>query len=77
MVILKSDNSKTKVKSFCAGGDVVALLDERLSMEQQSEFFRKEYSLNHLIGTYRKPIISLLDGITSTQQSSLLSLLPL
>lgn len=65
MVILKSDTSKTKTKSFCAGGDVVALLDEKLSMEERCDFFRKEYSLNHLIGTFRKPIISLLDGITS------------
>jgi len=65
MVILKADNSKTKVRSFCAGGDVVALMGGHPSMEKKAEFFRKEYSLNHLIGTYSKPVISLLDGITS------------
>ena len=66
MVILKADNSNTKVRSFCAGGDVVALMgDHYPSLEKKTEFFRKEYCLNHLIGTYTKPIISLLDGITS------------
>ena len=28
------------------------------------EFFREEYMLNHLIGTYRLPYIALIDGIT-------------
>ncbi len=27
-------------------------------------FFREEYTLNHLIGTVKKPYISIIDGIT-------------
>lgn len=55
--------------AFCAGGDVVSLIkakDAGKSLEDVSEFFRQEYALNHLIGTFPKPIISLLDGVTST-----------
>ena len=29
------------------------------------EFFEQEYKLDHLLGTSRKPIISIMDGITS------------
>ena len=28
------------------------------------EFFKQEYKLNHLLGTLKKPIITILDGIT-------------
>lgn len=38
----------------------------RGNLKAQMEFFRNEYSLNHLIGTCKKPIVSLLDGVTST-----------
>ena len=30
------------------------------------DFFAEEYKLNHLIGTYNKPYVALLDGVTST-----------
>jgi enoyl-CoA hydratase/carnithine racemase len=36
------------------------------SPEILAEFFHEEYKLNHLIGTFKKPIIALMDGITST-----------
>ena len=52
-------------KAFCAGGDVVALTrrDEG-SDELRAEFFREEYVLNHLIHTFPKPYIPLVDGIS-------------
>lgn len=43
-------------------------MDEALSLERKSEFFQKEYCLNHLIATYPKPIISILDGVTSRKR---------
>ncbi|WP_408890820.1 enoyl-CoA hydratase/isomerase family protein [Myxococcus faecalis] len=56
-------------RAFCAGGDVRAVAAsqaeprpagaERLSRE----FFRAEYTLNHLIHHFGKPYISLVDGI--------------
>jgi enoyl-CoA hydratase/carnithine racemase len=52
--------------TFCAGGDVVAMVKAEGDVEGQHRFFQTEYSLNHLIGTCRKPVVSLLDGITST-----------
>jgi len=56
-------------KAFCAGGDVASLYHAHKDGASGSEaltasFFREEYQLNHLIATYPKPIISLLDGIT-------------
>ena len=69
-VIIKGCNSPTTGKPiFCAGGDVVSLVKAResgKSWEDISEFFKQEYALNHLIGTYNKPIISFMDGICST-----------
>ena len=64
-VTLTADNSRTKSRAFCAGGDVVALLDEKLDLKAKCEFFRYEYGLNHLIGTLRKPLVAILDGIVS------------
>jgi enoyl-CoA hydratase len=52
-------------RGFCAGGDVVALA--RSGADDGSEaaaFFHAEYRLNHLLFTYPKPTIALMDGIT-------------
>ena len=79
MVVLKSNNTETKSKAFCSGGDVVGMqiyeirsINSRIAIAtseapilERAKFFRREYLLNHLIGTYKKPIISILDGITS------------
>ncbi|KYN03607.1 3-hydroxyisobutyryl-CoA hydrolase, mitochondrial, partial [Cyphomyrmex costatus] len=57
----------TGEKAFCAGGDVKALvwaLNEPEGNLQGEEFFRTEYTLNHLIGTYKKPYIAIINGIT-------------
>lgn len=68
-VIIKGcEGEENGRKAFCAGGDVVSLIKAKhagKTVEEVSEFFRKEYALNHLIGTFPKPIISLLDGVTS------------
>lgn len=48
-------------KAFCAGGDVVAATKD---INYGKSFFRNEYKLNYLIGNYRIPYISILDGIT-------------
>ncbi|KAM0726829.1 3-hydroxyisobutyryl-CoA hydrolase, mitochondrial [Formica fusca] len=54
-------------KAFCAGGDVKSLilaLNEPNGELLGAEFFKKEYTLNHLIGTYNKPYIAIINGIT-------------
>ncbi|OJJ51025.1 hypothetical protein ASPZODRAFT_127020 [Penicilliopsis zonata CBS 506.65] len=55
-------------KAFCAGGDVAALaqLNQQGAegQQQSTDFFGLEYQLDHLIATYSKPVISVLDGIT-------------
>lgn len=48
-------------KAFCAGGDVVFATSNK---DAGKDFFRHEYKMNYLIGTYRIPYISLLDGVT-------------
>lgn len=49
-------------KAFCAGGDVRSLVESDPSYGEA--FFRAEYTLNHLIGTYTIPYVAFIDGIT-------------
>ncbi|XP_078040374.1 3-hydroxyisobutyryl-CoA hydrolase isoform X2 [Augochlora pura] len=52
-------------KAFCAGGDIKAIIpitDE--NDELREAFFRKEYTQNHLIATYKIPYVALINGIT-------------
>ncbi|HEV2596191.1 MAG TPA: enoyl-CoA hydratase/isomerase family protein [Sphingomicrobium sp.] len=52
-------------RGFCAGGDVVMLA--RSGNEDASDakqFFFTEYRLNHLLFTYPKPTVAIMDGIT-------------
>lgn len=52
-------------KAFCAGGDVIAIAKEWDGVaELRRDFFREEYVLNHLIHTFPKPYIPLVDGIS-------------
>ncbi|KAK2749472.1 hypothetical protein FQN57_006406 [Myotisia sp. PD_48] len=55
-------------KAFCAGGDVAELASQNKQGEEGQKkskaFFGQEYQLNHLIATYSKPYIAILDGIT-------------
>ncbi|EXJ94171.1 hypothetical protein A1O1_02564 [Capronia coronata CBS 617.96] len=55
-------------KAFCAGGDVAELaLQNKQGPEGQkksADYFALEYKLDHLIATYSKPYIAVMDGIT-------------
>lgn len=63
MVIVQGSGDK----AFCAGGDVKSITENGVSstsIEMSSTFFKNEYSMNSIIGKYRIPYISLIDGIT-------------
>ncbi|MFH4976195.1 hypothetical protein AB6A40_002904 [Gnathostoma spinigerum] len=64
MVIIKGAGSK----AFCAGGDVVAVTKSARARDPSQtvhkNFFREEYTLNHLIGRLSKPFVALIDGVT-------------
>jgi enoyl-CoA hydratase len=53
-------------RGFCAGGDIAFLRNSALNDEGKSgrQFFHDEYQLNHLLFTYPKPVVALMDGIT-------------
>ncbi len=52
-------------KAFCAGGDVVGLhAAGRAGSSDWENFFADEYRMNYRIGTYAKPYIAIIDGIT-------------
>lgn len=54
----------TGAKAFCAGGDAKKVAETGLRGESYGrDFFRREYTLNGIIGTYRLPYIALIDGI--------------
>lgn len=50
-------------KSFCAGGDVRAVV-ENGPVESSRNFFREEYRLNALISGYKPDYVAIVDGIT-------------
>ena len=50
-------------KSFCAGGDVLAVAKNRGNGEFMHEVYRCEYVVDQLIHHYPKPFIPLMDGI--------------
>ncbi|MEW6254838.1 MAG: enoyl-CoA hydratase/isomerase family protein [Pseudomonadota bacterium] len=60
-VVLKASGQR----AFCAGGDIRAIYDLGRGgrVEEALTFWREEYLLNHYIGTYPKPYVSLIDGI--------------
>jgi len=52
-------------RGFCAGGDVVMLWRSgNEDATEAKEFFFAEYRLNHLLFTYPKPTVAMMDGIT-------------
>ena len=52
-------------RGFCAGGDVVMLARSgNADAEEAKRFFFAEYRLNHLLFTYPKPTVAIMDGIT-------------
>jgi len=52
-------------RGFCAGGDI-RMLAESASGDGKAAraFFSEEYRMNHLLFTYRKPIVAFQDGVT-------------
>jgi enoyl-CoA hydratase len=68
----ESDPAVTRVvidaapaRAFCAGGDIRAIyeLGRAGRRDEALAFFREEYILNTAIKRYRKPYVSLIDGI--------------
>jgi len=60
-VVLKGNG-----KAFCAGGDVASVVQkvrEGGHWRFAIKFFRDEFSLDYIIATYSKPIVSILNGI--------------
>ncbi|KAL3615548.1 hypothetical protein CASFOL_041209 [Castilleja foliolosa] len=57
---------KGKGRAFCAGGDIVAIynLMKEGKVEECEQFFSMAYSLIHTIGTYSKPHLAILHGIS-------------
>lgn len=52
-------------RGFCAGGDIRYLADSGAKDGRDAaRFFFVEYQLNHLLFTYPKPVVALIDGIT-------------
>ncbi|XP_068503033.1 probable 3-hydroxyisobutyryl-CoA hydrolase 3 isoform X2 [Phaseolus vulgaris] len=60
LVILKSNG-----KAFCAGGDVVSVITCSLvgHWTYAASFFKKLLTLDHLVATYKKPTVSLINGV--------------
>ena len=52
-------------RGFCAGGDIRFLAESGAAGGAGArDFFYTEYQLNHLLFTYPKPVIALMDGVT-------------
>ena len=63
-VVVRGSNKEGPFGAFCAGGDIRYFHQAALSGDASLEdFFTEEYNLNHIIRTYTKPYIALMDGI--------------
>jgi enoyl-CoA hydratase len=52
-------------RGFCAGGDIRVIAESgKTDGREAREFFFTEYRLNHLLFTYPKPVIAIMDGVT-------------
>ncbi|XP_027174012.1 probable 3-hydroxyisobutyryl-CoA hydrolase 3 [Coffea eugenioides] len=60
LVILKGNG-----RAFCAGGDVKSVLSFMTTGHWSfgASFYRKQLNLDYKIGTYKKPVVSIIDGI--------------
>ena len=64
-VLLRGANRAGKAPAFCAGGDIRYFHAAALAGDPTLEdFFSEEYALNHLIHTFGKPTVVLMDGVT-------------
>ncbi|CAJ1952385.1 unnamed protein product [Sphenostylis stenocarpa] len=52
-------------KAFCAGGDVVSVITSSVAghWTYAASFYKKQLILDHLVATYKKPIVSLINGV--------------
>nr|XP_009797072.1 PREDICTED: probable 3-hydroxyisobutyryl-CoA hydrolase 3 [Nicotiana sylvestris]XP_016511372.1 PREDICTED: probable 3-hydroxyisobutyryl-CoA hydrolase 3 [Nicotiana tabacum] len=55
---------KGKGKAFCAGGDVVRVIQSMLRGDYRSvlDFYRMQLTLDYLVATYKKPVVILING---------------
>lgn len=65
VIIIKGSGNR----ALSAGGDVAALAKDNYyngheGSARSTIYFRDEYYLNHLLATYRRPVISVMNGIT-------------
>ena len=52
-------------RGFCAGGDIRMLAESGAGDAVAArKFFHTEYRLNHLLFTYPKPVLAVMDGVT-------------
>lgn len=58
VVILKAEG-----RAFCAGGDIMDVYKARQEGRRLADFFADEYRLNAQIDRFKKPYVSLIDGI--------------
>ncbi|XP_059650543.1 probable 3-hydroxyisobutyryl-CoA hydrolase 3 [Cornus florida] len=56
---------KGKGKAFCAGGDVVRVIQliKAGHWSFGASYYRKQLTLDYLVATYKKPLVSLINGI--------------
>ncbi|XP_059649335.1 probable 3-hydroxyisobutyryl-CoA hydrolase 3 isoform X1 [Cornus florida] len=56
---------KGKGKAFCAGGDVVRVIQfvKAGHWSFGASYYRKQLTLDYLLATYKKPLVSLINGI--------------
>lgn len=63
-VVVRGVSKDAPFGAFCAGGDIRFFHQAALAGDEALEaFFTEEYALNHLVHTYPKPYIALMDGI--------------
>lgn len=63
-VIVRGAPRANGAPTFCAGGDIRFFHRAALAGDPRLEdFFTEEYSLNHLIHSYPKPYVAMMDGI--------------
>ena len=64
IVAIRGNSKQGNFGAFCAGGDIRALHHAAINNDPAVEdFFNVEYSLNHLVYSYPKPVIAFMDGV--------------
>jgi enoyl-CoA hydratase/carnithine racemase len=63
-VLVRGAGRQGKPPAFCAGGDIRFLRQAALDGDPRLEdFFTEEYTLNHVVHSYPKPVVALMDGV--------------